>query len=96
MAKSQKKRLEQVWLAPSLLHSLHDKLPKNPVTWQKKIRSVDSRIARAAAQLGRTRKTKLPDLIIAATAIEFDIPLITKNVKDFRNIPRLRIQTTLT
>ncbi|HLD21561.1 MAG TPA: type II toxin-antitoxin system VapC family toxin [Patescibacteria group bacterium] len=52
---------------------------------------VTSVIARKAAFLGRTRKTKLPDLLIAATAIELNIPLVTKNVKDFRRIPHLKV-----
>lgn len=56
---------------------------------------VDSKIARKAAELGRTRKTKLPDLLIAATALVYQIPLITKNVKDFRGIPGLKVQSTL-
>ena len=53
---------------------------------------VDSAIARRAASLGRTRKTKLPDLLIAATAIEMDLPLMTKNKKDFTRIPGLTIR----
>lgn len=56
---------------------------------------IDSTIARTAAQLGRTRKTRLPDLLIAATAIEHDLPLITRNIKDFRGIPGLKTYTSL-
>ncbi|MBI2410332.1 MAG: hypothetical protein HYV32_00350 [Candidatus Kerfeldbacteria bacterium] len=52
---------------------------------------MDSLIAERAAMLGRTRKTKLPDLLIAATALILDIPLITKNKKDFRKIPGLTV-----
>lgn len=54
--------------------------------------SLDVTIARKAALLGRTRKTKLPDLLIAATAIEYDMPLITNNLKDFHNIPKLVVR----
>jgi predicted nucleic acid-binding protein len=36
-------------------------------------------------------KTKLPDAIIAATALVYDLTLITRNVKDFQNIEGLRI-----
>lgn len=57
--------------------------------------SVDSKIARHAAVIGRTRKTKLPDLLIAATALEWNIPLMTKNLRDFRNIPNLILKTDL-
>ena len=56
---------------------------------------IDYSIAQKAAILGRTRKTKLPDLLIAATAIEFNIPLITKNIKDFKNIPDLEARTEI-
>lgn len=53
---------------------------------------IDSIIARHAATIGKTRKTKLPDLLIAATAIQLNIPLITKNVKDFLRIPKLIVR----
>lgn len=54
-------------------------------------------IARKAGILARTRtrKTSRADLIIAATALILDVPLITKNVKDFRGIPDLKVQSTL-
>ena len=50
---------------------------------------VDSSIARRAAYLGRTRRTELPDLLIAATAIEWRAPLFTRNKRDFKGIPEL-------
>ena len=37
--------------------------------------------ARKAASLGRSRKTKLPDLLIAATALALNVPLIKKTAK---------------
>lgn len=52
---------------------------------------VSSSLARFAAELGRTRKTALPDLLIAATAIQLGIPLMTRNKKDFNNIPDLEL-----
>lgn len=55
--------------------------------------SIDSKIARHAAMLGRSRKTKLPDLLIAATAIKLGIPLITLNLKDFQHIPNLDVRS---
>lgn len=36
-------------------------------------------------------KTKLPDAIIAATALTFDLVLVTRNVDDFKNIPGLQV-----
>lgn len=53
---------------------------------------VDSHIARRAALLGRTKKTKTLDLLIAATAIESGLTLITKNVRDFKSIPGLKMK----
>ena len=57
-----------------------------------RIINIDSIIARRAAELGRTRTTKLPDLLIAATALELGIPLITKNLHDFKDIPGLIVR----
>ncbi|HBR80599.1 TPA: hypothetical protein DEA21_03050 [Candidatus Uhrbacteria bacterium] len=54
-----------------------------------------SEIARRAADLGRTRKNKLPDLLIAATALEHNLVLITKNTKDFRRLPGLEVKTKI-
>ena len=60
-----------------------------------KIISVTDEIAIRAASIARTRKSLRPiDLLIAATALELDVPLVTKNVKDFRKIPGLKIQTS--
>jgi hypothetical protein len=38
-------------------------------------------------------KIKLPDAIIAATAIAYNLTLITSDIKDFKNIPNLNIIT---
>jgi len=34
---------------------------------------------------------KLPDAIIAATALVYDLTLVTRNVADFKNIDRLKL-----
>lgn len=52
---------------------------------------VSSSIAQRAARIGRTRKNKLPDLLIAATALEYNLALFTRNIKDFQRIPNLHI-----
>lgn len=57
---------------------------------------ITSTIARRAAALGRTRKTKLPDLLIAATALELNLSLVTKNTRDFRRLPDLVVRSSLT
>lgn len=35
------------------------------------------------------------NIVIAAAALVYRVPLITKNVKDFRGIPDLKVQSTL-
>jgi predicted nucleic acid-binding protein len=37
------------------------------------------------------RTYQLPDLLIAATALEHDLTLVTRNVKDFTKIPALKL-----
>lgn len=39
----------------------------------------------------KKHKTRLPDAIIAATAIANDFVLISRNVNDFKNIPGLKV-----
>jgi len=41
------------------------------------------------ADIRKSHRIKLPDAIIAATAIIYDLTLITKNTKDFKNITNL-------
>ena len=58
-----------------------------------KILGVNYPIARRAATLIRTRPNRKyrSDLIIAASALVFNIPILTKNQKDFVRIPDLKI-----
>jgi predicted nucleic acid-binding protein len=51
--------------------------------------SLEESIITKAILLRRTNKIKLPDAIIAATAIVHNMQLITHNLKDFKNIPEL-------
>ena len=53
--------------------------------------AIDPDIKFAAIALRRTYRLKLPDAIIAATALHLEVPLITRNVKDFKNIPVLKL-----
>jgi len=41
-----------------------------------------------------SHKLQIPDAIIAATAIEYNLPLFTYNLKDFRYIPGLKLYGT--
>lgn len=53
---------------------------------------LDSQIARIAGMLRRTYRLKLPDSVIAATALFTGSTLLTRNSKDFKKIPPLLIQ----
>jgi predicted nucleic acid-binding protein len=43
------------------------------------------------ADIRRNHKIKLPDAIIAATAVAYDLILITHNVADFKNIESIHV-----
>lgn len=53
--------------------------------------AIDSEIKFAAIKIRRNYRLKLPDAIIAATALHLGLPLITRNVKDFKSISELRV-----
>ena len=46
---------------------------------------------RALRQQGRRIGPRALDLLIAATAIEHDLALVTRNVDDYRDVPGLRL-----
>lgn len=54
---------------------------------------IDCAVARHAGILARTRRRGKSDLLIAATALEQEIPLVTNNIRDFKRIPGLRVWT---
>ena len=54
--------------------------------------ALDENIADIAADLRRIYKTKTADSIVAATAIFTGSSLVTRNVKDFKNIEGLIIK----
>lgn len=51
----------------------------------------DRTISRVAALIRRSQPVKLPDAAIAATAIYTNSPLVTRNIRDFRNIQGLQV-----
>ncbi|HLA26169.1 MAG TPA: type II toxin-antitoxin system VapC family toxin [Patescibacteria group bacterium] len=53
--------------------------------------SFDRIASRFAAEIRCAVKIKLPDAAIAATALYMRTPLVTRNQKDFKNIPTLSI-----
>jgi predicted nucleic acid-binding protein len=52
---------------------------------------IDDSIIRTTIKLRLEKKIKLPDCIIAATAIEHNLSLVTRNIKDFEYIETLPI-----
>jgi predicted nucleic acid-binding protein len=48
-------------------------------------------IEKQTINIRKSKKIKLPDAIIAATAIVHDLTLVTANSEDFKNIPELKI-----
>ncbi len=52
---------------------------------------LETAIKLKTAEIRKTHKIKLPDAIIAATALVHDLTLITRNTKDFITIDRLQV-----
>lgn len=65
-----------------LLHFLHQ--------WDKKI--VDNAVSVLAGDIGRKHGLAVPDAVISATAILNNAELLTRNLKDFRKVPNLRVR----
>lgn len=53
--------------------------------------TIDRAIAEEAGRIRRVHRIKLPDALIAATAITAKRPLFTRNKKDFKRVERLRL-----
>ncbi len=56
-----------------------------------KIVALDERVIEKAISLRRERKMGLADAIIAATALTHNLPLVTRNVEDFKHISELTL-----
>ena len=54
--------------------------------------SLDSYLARKAGALRRAYNLKTPDSVIAATALFTGSTLVTRNIRDFKKIPELKLQ----
>jgi predicted nucleic acid-binding protein len=54
---------------------------------------VDRQIAARAGRLRRELPIRMPDALIAATALERGLTLLTRNRKDFQSVPGLAIQS---
>ena len=53
--------------------------------------SLTDEVAEICIALRWGHKIKLPDAIIAATALAYDMSLLTRNVSDFKNISDLKV-----
>lgn len=53
--------------------------------------AIDEPVIRRAIAIRRIRRIGLADAVIAATALSRDIPLVTRNEEDFKDIPELTI-----
>jgi predicted nucleic acid-binding protein len=53
---------------------------------------VDREIAERAGVLRRTLPIRPPDALIAATALLHGLALVTRNVRDFEKVPKLRVR----
>jgi predicted nucleic acid-binding protein len=51
---------------------------------------INAAIQTQTVSLRQAYKIKLPDAIIAATALAYDLTLITRNINDFKNITGLK------
>ena len=52
---------------------------------------IDGTIVSKAIEIRQNYKTKLPDAIIAATALSNNLILVTRNTSDFKNIDGLQL-----
>lgn len=53
----------------------------------------DRTIAHIAAELRRSTRIKFPDAAIAASAVHLHVPLVTRNIRDFKRIPGLDLRS---
>ena len=52
---------------------------------------IDDNIIQKTIDLRKAYKIKLGDAIIAATALEHNLNLLSRNLTDFKNIPKLTV-----
>ncbi|MEN8214901.1 MAG: type II toxin-antitoxin system VapC family toxin [Pseudomonadota bacterium] len=52
---------------------------------------LNEEIVKWCIQLRQTTSLKVPDAIIAATAKYLELPLMTRNIKDFQKVPDLKL-----
>jgi predicted nucleic acid-binding protein len=52
-------------------------------------RVLDENVVKQTIAIRKTHKIKLPDAVIAATALVYGLSLISRNEADFKKIPHL-------
>jgi predicted nucleic acid-binding protein len=52
---------------------------------------LSEKLVQSCIDLKRKHRIKLPDAIIAATALDLNLPLVTRNVADFNKISELQL-----
>ena len=55
--------------------------------------TIDRAVAERAGRVTREFGLRLPDALIAATALEHELGLVTRNTKDLRRVRGLRLRT---
>jgi predicted nucleic acid-binding protein len=69
----------------------NDKATLDIFTEQANVLNISDDIIERTIELRKNYKTKLPDAIIAATAMSYSLTLVTRNTKDFKNIVGLQV-----
>ena len=52
---------------------------------------LNDRVVDKTIEIRKLHRIKLPDAVIAATALVYNLTLLTRNVSDFRNIQNLNV-----
>lgn len=53
---------------------------------------IERRVAELAGSLRRATGVHVPDALIAATALTFNLAIVTRNLRDFEPIPNLEVR----
>jgi predicted nucleic acid-binding protein len=52
---------------------------------------LSNNVVESCIEIRKNHKTKLPDAIIAATALFYDLVVVSRNVADFKNIKGIQV-----